>query len=113
MDDFGRRGNQVLRGKPYGGGIMPSDPQEYNGPRMVSVPYKSPKDRGIEALRRSSTSAGISLAIVVLGLILTFLNQGNFSKSAMIALLVAISSNVIQAAITWLMKYREAKAEEE
>lgn len=78
------------------------------GQQPVVVAYRTPKHRANEALKRSAWSALISLAIVVLGILMAFLQQGDFSRAAMIALAIAVISNVIQAACTWLLKLQSS-----
>lgn len=125
MRDFGGRGER-LRGRSWRkrGWVKLMNPTpgpsanqqaaevKATGELPAVVAYQTPRKRAGDALRRSAISGAVSLAVVCLGIVLAFLQAGNFTRAALVAAGIALVSNAIQAAMSWLLKLQAASADD-
>ena len=72
------------------------------------VPYRSPQARANSAAKRTLVSVGAALLVLVGPIILTYINEGDFSKKTTVTLLVSIAVALLSAGIQWGIKYTAA-----
>lgn len=78
----------------------------------VSLPYRTPRERATARLKQDAIETAIALGIVLLGLLLAFLQVGDFTANALRAFGVATATAAIKGAITFLVHLQRATADD-
>jgi hypothetical protein len=82
--------------------------------QTVEVPYQSPNQRAKASAYRASWAQllALSVALVVIPALITFLNSGDWSQAALVALGQGIGQAVLGVIFQFLLKLRDANAED-
>ena len=114
-DDFGGRGPRGRALGRWDEEALMNENQERIVRRMrdqgeipAVVPYRSPQSRATSAAKRTLISVGAALLVLVGPLILTYLNEGDFSKKTTMTLLISVAVALLSAGIQWALKYNAA-----
>lgn len=114
-DRIGGRGEGRLLGRLAAPGrmqvVLPADP---NQPPTVEVPYQSPNQRAKASAYRASWAQlmALSIALVAIPALMTFLSSGDWSRTALTALGQGLAQAVLGVVFQFLLKLRDAQKED-
>lgn len=78
----------------------------------VTLPYRTPRERATQRAKQEAIDTGIALAIFVLGLLLTFVSTGDFTREAFVVFGLAVLAAVIKAVLAVALHYQRARADD-
>jgi len=79
---------------------------------QVTLPYRTPQERAMQRAKQEVIDTGIALAIFVLGALFTFVSTGDFTREAFVVFALAVLTAVIKAAMSVLLHYQRARADD-
>ena len=79
--------------------------------RTVEVPYRTPRERARAVAARTAANAALAWLLVVLPLLVAYLQAGDFSRGATVALATSGAVASLTALLAWLRHYLAARGE--